>query len=89
MVAVPVSTIAATAAWVSSASPLDTTSTSRRGTRSASTPPNNSSSTLVNDRAPTTSPRSFVDPVRSSTANASAIGASALPAIDTTRPPVR
>jgi hypothetical protein len=86
MVAEPVSTTVATSAWVAAASELAATITSCRGNRSAITPPTSRNTTLASERAPTTRPRSRTEPVRSSTANASAIGATALPSVVTVRP---
>lgn len=89
MEAKPSSTLAAITAWASPAATLDPWSTSRRGSRSAITPPNSSSATLATDRAPTTIPRSISEPVRSSTANESTIGAMALAKYVAMRPPAR
>ncbi len=71
----PESTPAATTACTSAAARLEQPSTTWRGSRSASTPPNSSTATLATERAPTTMPRSTWEPVRSSTAKASTIGA--------------
>ena len=81
MVARPVSTAAAASAWLSAARVLAAIITGRRGNRSAITPPASRTSTLVSDLAATTTPRSRTDPVRSSTVNASAIGATAPPSM--------
>jgi hypothetical protein len=75
----PVSTETAMSPAVSAAATLAPCNNNARGNRSASTPPTSRSATLAMDRAPTTSPRSLTDPVRSSTANDNAIGATALP----------
>jgi hypothetical protein len=86
MVALPVSTATAASAWVSAASVLAAIITRRRGNRSAMTPPATRTATFASDRAPTTTPRSRTDPVRSSTVNASAIGATAPPNMLIVRP---
>jgi hypothetical protein len=86
--AVPVSTSEATSAWDTPAPMLDPWSSNARGSRSANTPPASSSTTLATDRAATTRPRSAAEPVRSSTAKASAIGAIPLPRKLTDRPAV-
>jgi hypothetical protein len=57
--------------------------------RSASTPPKSSRATFASDRTPTTRPRSAVEPVRSSTAKASATGAMELAKYAGIRPPAR
>ena len=76
-VAKPSSTLRATRNCTSAAAAVEPCRISARGSRSASTPPTSSTTTLAMDRAPTTTPRSVVEPVRSSTANASTIGAMA------------
>ncbi len=81
---VPVRISAATTAWVTPLTRLDHSRTVERRNRSASTPPNSSRTTSPSERAPTTRPRSVNDPVRSSMAKASAIGATAVPAMSAT-----
>lgn len=88
-VASPVSTKVATAPWLNAANAHDHTITTCRGRRSATSPPKRVNTTFATDRAPTTRPRSRAEPVRSSTAKASAIGATALPSMFTTRPAAR
>ena len=85
IVADPVTTSEATTAWVPAAASDVPTSTTSRRSRSAITPPKSSTATLAIDRAATTRPRSAADPVRSSTANARAIGATALPSTPVVR----
>jgi hypothetical protein len=57
--------------------------TSRRGSRSATTPPASSAEICANVRAAKTIPTSVAEPVRSSTANASAIGTRFVPKNET------
>ena len=78
-VADPVTTRAATPPCVSAAATDVPTSRRLRGRRSARTPPKRRTATFAIERAATTSPRSAAEPVRSSTAKARAIGATALP----------
>ncbi len=60
-----VSTASPTPVCTSAADAAAPWSTSARGSRSASSPPKSSSSTLLTDRAPTTSPTSTAEPPRS------------------------
>ena len=75
----PVSSSTATTAWLAPLARFEATITWWRGSRSAQTPPKSRSRMTGIWRAASTSPRSVVEPVRSSTANASATGAIALP----------
>jgi hypothetical protein len=74
--------MSALACWISSGGTVC-------GIRSATTPPNSTNSTVISDLAPTTRPRSRTEPVRSSTAKASAMGATPLPSMLTIRPAAR
>ena len=84
--ALPVRRRTATAPCVAPLAMLETTITLFRGSRSAHTPPIRRNTTWGTARAARTRPRSDFDPVRSMTANASAIGAIAFPRKEIARP---
>jgi hypothetical protein len=71
--------------WVSADSRFEVRTTAERENRSETTPPTSRKSTIGRVRAASTRPRPLAEPVRSSTANASAIGAMVEPAVDVTR----
>ena len=83
--AVPVSTTAAARACASALTNAATRKTRRRDQRSATTPPASMNTTCGTLRAASTSPSAAGEPVRSSTANASATGAMMLPSTATVR----
>lgn len=82
-------TSTATTPCVAALARLDPTRMTLRGTRSATTPPSSKKITFASERAPTTMPRLVAEPVRSSTAKASATGAIALPSRLTVLPITR
>ena len=60
--------------------------TVERENRSATTPPTSRNTTIGTKRAASTSPSALAEPVRSSTAKVSAMGAMAVPTVEMTRP---
>jgi hypothetical protein len=86
MRAVCESSSAAVAAWMAMRATSAVSITPRRGRRSAKTPPASRKTTSGAVFAAITKPRSRADPVRSSTAQASANGVTASPSSDTSCP---
>ena len=81
----PEITSAAAAPWVTVESTFATTITVDRGNRSETTPPISRNTTIGTVRAASTTPSALAESATSSTANANAIGAIPVPAVETTR----
>src|SRR5919201_5002625 len=84
--ALPVRSNTAIAPCAAALIAFEPTITRCRGSRSAKTPPKRTSTSCGAQLAASTIPRSVVDPVRSRTAKASAIGATAVPSSETSCP---